>query len=409
MRYYLLLGLTMCLSLSPIAQTGRAGEVDSETVEGAALFDGAARRAQGPVATKPAVPGKTELLKELKDRVTIGEDETPAERAALNAILSRMIDSPSARELAEQFVAEDARATLAFEEIPGTEIYTINGQKTFWTSGGHAHTSYDVPEVNLNSAYMAAQKKYAPGTLAHELLGHSLAKYRASRAGAAAAQDYSRTEEANAGLIGWVVDTELGNKLDDGWAWKYLADPEDYYTGLKTCLPYYAATLSREEMNDPLSAYRQRIEDTDKALNDLEAKKSRYETWKKRIEHFIGAHNMNPDSFKTLKEKISANLGTIPNTETNLKDIKAYLQKLADYNSTEKGKRLFAVIAAQADNPYFQETENAIAKRSQHLADLMKGKSYETEQVPPKAGQLTWDELEALWEKDKASGCNAAI
>ena len=96
--------------------------MDTDAVEGATIFDGAGKYARQTSVSKPAEPGKAELLKELKQRVEIDDRGVPAERAALNSMLSTMMDSPSARELAGQFIAEDARATLSFEEIPGTQI-----------------------------------------------------------------------------------------------------------------------------------------------------------------------------------------------------------------------------------------------------------------------------------------------
>lgn len=209
-----------------LAWPGLLPHITAQGVEEAAavsstMFDGAGHYAPLVRVTGVSAQEKAVLLAELKTKVAIDDRGVPAEGAALNAMLARLMDSPTGRELAAKFIKEDARAVISFEVIPNTKILDVDGRKDFWTSGGYTATREDPPGVRLNQAYLEAKGEDAPGTLAHELFGHALERKRAERFGVAASYLYNQNEEANAGLIGWTVHAELGSGIDDGWAWIY--------------------------------------------------------------------------------------------------------------------------------------------------------------------------------------------
>jgi hypothetical protein len=401
---WLLLALAALPALNIVSA---AEDLDASAQEASAQFDGASAYAAAGKAAAPA--DKARLLAELKKRVNINARGTPAEGAALNAILARMMDSPTARALAEKFIQEDAKAVISFEEIPGTTVFEINGKKDFWTSGGHAHTSKVPPEVHLNKAYMQAKTENAPETMAHELFGHTLESKRAERFGVTDAVNYHQNDEANAGLIGWTVGAELGNKITNGWAWIYAANPADYHKRLKSNLAYYAGTLSTEEMRDPRAAYAKRLAETEKLLLRIPIRKEQNEKWLKIIGHLTEKHNMPADSFATLKENIAASLKMIPENEADLREIQAYLQRLIARCDGANGAAWTGNLQTQAQSPYFAEQEAIMAERKKVLEGFMLGKTEESEKPPSRPGQVTWDQLSDMWKADQTSDCGGKL
>lgn len=372
------------------------------------MFDGAGHYAPLGGSTGVSEQEKAALLAELKTKVTIDDRGVPAEGAALDAMLARLMDSPTGRELAGKFIKEDARAVISFEMIPNTRILDIDGRKEFWTSGGHTATRKVPPEVRLNQAYLEAQEEDAPGTLAHELFGHALERKRAERFGVAASYLYNQNEEANAGLIGWTVRAELGNRIDAGWAWIYMDNPENYHQQLKTNLPYYAGTLSTEEMADPLSAYQTRLAAVNKLLENIPVRVKRNEDWMNIIYHLVDSHNMDGSSFQTLKDDINGSLASLPGREKGLRNIKTYLLSLIKAISTKDGDNVLTDLPNASKNPYFVEMREIMEARRQVLAGLMLGKTEKSEQRVGRPGQFTWDRLEEFWARDKAGSCGWA-
>lgn len=403
-RLYPLLLLAL-LALPAGRGTASAQSMELDSADAAALFDGAGRYTGTAAAAGASAEGKAQLLAALKTKVTLDDRGNPAEGAALNSMLSRVLDSPTGRELAVKFLQEDARAVISFDIIPNTQVFEIKGKKTFWTSGGHAHTGENPPQVHLNSAYLEAKQEEAPGTLAHELFGHVLERKRSERYGVTDVYLYNQNEEANAGLIGWTVSAELGNKMDDNWAWIYMANPADYHARLKTNLAYYSGTLSAEEMKDPLPAYRDRLEQADALLLRLPVRKANDELWLRIIDHLVEIHKMIMDTFRSLKEELQAAIKSVPGNEERLNNIKKYLNELISKCAAEAGEPWLAGLERESENAYFKEMEKVLEERKKVLAGLMLGKTREGEQAPPIAGQVAWPQLKGMWAKDQDSGC----
>lgn len=394
-----LLALQLALHL-PIAAGAQVFE--EETAAGSDLFDGAGLYAKATGATPPQ-EDKAKLLADLKERVDI--QGTPEEKRALEGFLTRMLDSRTARQLAAQFINEDARIKLSFEDIPGTEIVVVDGRKQFYTSGGHAHTKNNPPEVNLNKAYLQANTEEAPGTLAHEMLGHALERKRAERYGVEDIYLADEDEEANAGLIGWTVDAELGNRVSDGWAWVYMDSPAKYHKQLKMNLPYYAGTLNTSEMEAPLRAYRSRLSEVIKLLARLPLRRDRYDILLKVIDHLpVPPHKMAPDSLLTVSEQLNASRRTLPGTEENLNGIRQYLEKLIARYAGPDGIGLIKKMKEKANSEYFKEKQKIMQERQQLLSGYMLAKPRSEHQPPPsRSGQVTWTQLEDLWDTHQKS------
>lgn len=398
--YLLLLAALLALPAGPAA----AG-LEADSVTAGELFDGEGRYTGSAAAAGDSAEGKSRLLAALKTRLVINDRGVPAEGERLNAILSRVLDSSTGRQLAVEFLQEGARAEIAFDIVPDTQVLEINGKKTFWTSGGHAHTTMKPPQVHLNEAYMQARQEEAPVTMAHELFGHTLERKRAERYGVEDSYIFHQNEEANAGLVGWTVGAELGNKIDNGWAWIYMANPEDYHKRLKTNLAYYAGTLSTEEMKDPLPVYQERLAGTDALLLRLPVKKEQNETWLRIIDHLVKLHKMIEETFKSLVEEIKGVIASIPGSAARLMEIKTYLGQLIEKCAGNSGQAWVSAMKRESENEYFRERERVMDERAKALGTMMLGKTWESEQPPPRAGQVTWPQLKQLWKDEQASGC----
>lgn len=402
LRFYLL-ALAALLLLAP----GRAAlaQLEADSIAAGALFDGEGKYTGTASEAGNSAEGKARLLAALKTRVTINDRGNPAEGERLNTILSRVLDSPTGRQLAVEFLQEGARAEISFDIIPNTQVFELNGKKTFWTSGGHAHTTSNPPQVHLNEAYMQAKPEDAPVTMAHELFGHTLERKRAERYGVQDSYIFNQNEEANAGLVGWTVGAELGYKIDNGWAWIYMANPEDYHKRLKTNLAYYAGTLSTEEMKDPLPVYQERLAGTEALILRLPVKKEQNEAWQKIIAHLVELHKMAVEAFQTLKENIKAVLDTIPGDVARLGDIRDYLKRLIAKIAAPGGQAWVDTLKSESENEYFKERERVMSERAEALGAMMLGKTWESEQPPGRPGQTTWAQLKEMWKAEQASSC----
>lgn len=187
-----------------------------------------------------------------------------------------------------------------------------------------------------------------------------------------------------------------------------MDNPENYHKQLKTNLPYYAGTLSTEEMADPLSAYQKRLAEVNKLLENIPLRVKRNEDWMKIIYHLVESHKMDGPSFQTLKDNINGSLASLPGREKELWDIKKYLLSLIKVLSAEGGDNILADLPDDSQNPYFVEMKDILEARRQVLAGLMLGKTEKSSQRIGRPGQFTWEQLTEFWEKDKASGCGWA-
>lgn len=221
----------------------------------AALLAGcSAARAQAPVPADP-------LADSLLARVTF--TGTSDERAFFEMLMRRMLESPTARELAGEALASPLPVNARFADLPGTDFYERrDGRKAFdATEAGRALRERDAATIELNRACLSIDPDYArvdcARYLAHELLGHTLGLLRASTPQERSLYLYY-DDEYEARLVGWIVTVELTGRLDDPEAACALADPAAYRRRIQATYPSSAASLSLEEFSDPLGAWTRR-------------------------------------------------------------------------------------------------------------------------------------------------------
>ncbi len=395
---FVLSAFLACLS-SPRLAGG--GSLDADSAESSVLFDGAAESRAKAVAPSPAGADRERLEAEFRKQIVIDDHGDPAERKALDSMISRLLESASARELAAKFIKEDAKIELSFEDIPGSVVATVEGRKTIWGTRGFTETTKNPPRVVLNKFFMQYERDFGVGTLAHETLGHA---FEAQRAGGDLGGIYlfNTDEEESARLVGWLVRTELEVK-PEAEIWNYLQSPEENRESLKMGSVYYALTLTSAEMKDPVPAYEKRISDADKALAQLNGRTENYEGWNRIVDHLVNKHKMDAASFQSRRDDIANALKAIPAGKERLSDIKAALRGRLAYFSTGEGKLYLDRLAKEADNDYFRQKDAVILERRERLSGLLLGTAPDTSPPPPLAGQITWQQLSELAKKDKDS------
>ena len=395
------LKLFLFLALAPLAAAAvsalAAADPEEETAKGSAMFDGASRY-EAAVSQSATAGDKAQLLADFKKHVEINDHGVPAERAALDSMLARMMESSTAREIAARFIENNAKIRLSLEEIPGSTVVTVDGRKVVWGVRGYAQVDKVPPCVVLNKLFIQDGVEPGYGTLAHEMLGHALEKQLAG--GLTNIYIFNTDEEENARLIGWLVTAELGLKPDEE-TWAYMQNPDENKDYIKLMSPYYSLTLTSEEMKDPAPLYRKRIADADMALKRIPQKTQNRRNWVKVMDHFTARHQMDPASFQTVREDISNGLKLAPVTEENLRNIKTALQERLTFFGTGEGKAFLKKLSEEADSEYFRQKDAVILERRERLAERLIGKTRESFRTPPAVGQITMEQLAKLWEEDK--------
>ena len=366
---------------------------------------GGASLASGGVAAAATAAQDAELLKTLLASLELRPDVDPRAAPALNAALSDLVKTPTGREVAQQFLASGAKAKVEFGDVVNSTTAIVNGRRILIASGGNTDTKKHPPVVLLNRHFLDTDPDYRrvklPAILAHELFGHALEQQRAEKAGVSFyALNHYRGDEANSGLIEWLLQTELGGPLDNGHMWSYLADPERYHADLKTNMPYYSTTLSTVEMRSPVAALEGRVA-------GIKAESVRARTivagmtiWRPVIEHFITVHNMERSRFSSVVEKIDAGVRWGDLHEKTLNDINAHLTATIAEWKGPASDMLKEDFLTAAYSPYMRESEQRLAVRAARLRGLVAGRKQEPS-APPIPGKILWEDLQRMLEQDR--------
>ena len=376
---------------------------------GVGSFGGGIKHAGGtPPAGGPAAAPTAqaaELLKALRSSLDIVPDADPRAVTAMNEALESLIKTPTGRELALEFTASGAKAKLEFGAVDNSATAVLNGRRILQASGGHTDTFENPPRVTLNRDYLDTDPDYRrvnmAATLGHELFGHAFEEQRSKKAGVSHdAVYYYRGDEAGAGLIGWLVQAELGGPLDNGHMWGYLADREKYHAKLQTTLPYYTTTLSTSEMRVPLRTLQGRVAPIETARKNARKYAAGMLSWRPTIEHLITVHGMDRARFSSLSEDIVSAVAWRDSHLKALDNINAHLTAtIAQWKKPETAPAL-AQLGAASDSTYMRQAEERLAARATRLRGLVAGRTAEPA-IPPVPGKITWEELYQMQDKDR--------
>lgn len=373
-------------------------------------FEGGIRNADDPVpggGGRPTASASTqaaELLRSLRASLDITPGR-PGEAAAMNEVLENLVNTPTGRELAVEFIASGARAVVEFGDVANSTTGVENGRRILLASGGHTSSWEKPPRVVLNRHYLDTDPDYRrirmAGTLGHELFGHGFEEQRASSSGVSFNSVYHyRGDEAGAGLIGWLVEAEMGGRLSNGHMWNYLADPEKYHAELKTTDAYYSTTFSTAELRSPVAALEARVAAAEKDRVKTQEYAESMLGMRRAIEHFVAVHGMNQEDFSSLSDDIDSGLLWSKNHLASLDKIKAWLTAVITKWKSPEAAPLLAELAAAANSTYMRQAEDRLAARADRLRGLVGGREREPS-IPPIPGKLTWSDLNGLIEKDR--------
>lgn len=345
------------------------------------------------------------IVRDLRARLDIAPGDDPRAAAAMDEALENLVKSPTGRELALEFIATGARAKVIFGEVPDSGTVVQNGRRVLQASGGNTQTWENPPLVTLNKDYLDTDPDYrrvaTASTLGHELFGHAFEIQRAKKAGIPSdAVYYYRGDEAGSGLVGWLVQAELGGALSNGHMWNYLADPEVYHAGLKTNLPYYSTTLSLAEMRAPVATLESRVA---KIARDRISSREHAATmvaWRGPIKHFIEIHAVEEASFSSLNEDIAAAVVWNNTRQKTLDDIGTYLRGKITTWKMPQSDALKKELLSASTSPYMRESEERLSARAERLRRLVAGRVPEP-MVPPVPGKLTWEEFHRMLDRDR--------
>lgn len=404
---------------------------------------GETRSGEPGVAPADAPAGEDALTARLLAQLELVDHGNPEEAAGLDMAVRRLMSTPTGRELAEEFVSHGKKVRVSFETVPGSKVVETNGKKMIEASGGSTSFEGAIPHVRLNKDYLGTdpdfQRFYLPGTLGHELLGHGLEQIKAEKAGLGRPYLAYRSNEANAGMVGWLVEAELGAKLINPHMWNYLRSPEEYHRTLKTNLAYYAGTFSPDEMADPVPVLKERLVNAKAALAALERDKTSMESWRPIIAHFKIRKFDKDHGFRKPDSSFSAASQDIENfTGSGYPRRRAEIQEIVDYVGTlinwYSGKDAAADLAAlkkAAESNLFKEAERNLETRKIRLEGVIRARSARAAAAeppppassapasaklkapepppsgperfaPPADDQISWDDLYRLHQTDLA-------
>jgi hypothetical protein len=295
------------------------------------------------------------LYDRLLSRVTLDDRGNPAEKAALETVVRAMLKSPTARKYAEQLVEEGVDAVVRFAEVEGSKVYEFDGRKIFYAPRAFTDWKDGKIEVRLNRDYLDSDPDYfredAPPTLAHELLGHGLWYGRMAKSGLQELFHIHENNETNAKLVGWLAAWELNKRFHDTFAWDYLADPASYLLNLKIRQPYYSVTYTTEQMDDPVTALKARLDAVTAPRAAYEQALANIASWSPIIDHFTTHHGMPAARFARLREDIEQRRNAYTGELANLAAIENAVSATIAYYQGPAGAAALPVLASARGVP----------------------------------------------------------
>ncbi len=359
-----------------------------------------------PAAAKSPREGEPSLRERLRARVAFDGEGDARRDAALSDALDRMLESPTARALAERYAAQGAAATVRFEDIPGTVPTSPDGRAFFHGTRGLTHWTGDSVLVRLNSAYLDSdahhRRQSLPAILAHELLGHGLWYSRAADENLLQAFHHHDLNEINARLVGWLVDHELDGRMEESGAWTYLRDPSAYTDNLKLRLLYYALTFSGAEMSAPMPALETRLARARERRARLESERANVRSWTPVVDYFA-AEGVPEARFRDLRAELAQNDASYAADIASADEAIAGMETVLARFKAETDGASTRYLAAAAAHPMFAELQREVDER---LAELRARAVEPQPQAAPAAaaasGQITFDELRRMYEQDRA-------
>jgi hypothetical protein len=402
---------------SPAANP-RADSVEGAAAEAGRNFDASAPADHvygGAVAPAGSVPSAHDaLLSRLLTRVRLEDDGVLVQHLALVHTFERMLQSPTARGLAERFVEDGATAVVRFQRFEGSQIVEEDGRRIFRASRAFTEWKDGQAIVRLNADYLGTdetfQKQDLPPTLAHELLGHGLWYSRAARENVLQGFHHHELNEMNARAVGWRVDFELDRYFEESGAWSFIADPGGFLAYLKTRLPFYALTFSNEELSRPVQALEERSSAAKAKLAQQREELANHRTWNHVIDFFVRRRAVPEVRFRALRaqmaEQEAAHLNEIAMIESVIAEVEATLSRMrAEPDGASENYLRWA-----GSHPMFGDLQREYDENVRRLVEHVKETGARAYDEPAELtrrraehwrGQITFAELFDMYRRDR--------
>lgn len=371
-------------------------------------FQGAAHAPRGAefFPTPPPRGPSDDLAARLSMRLALQAQPNTEEAEALQDTVRRLLESPTARSLAQEFLAQDAPATVSFEPLGDLRLFEHDGRRAL--GGVIAKTSHSggAVSVRLTRHFLRQGRHFLarqlPGILGHELLGHGLKGLQAAQAGIWSAYHDSRENETHALLVGWAIDLELGVWPINGNPRQLIADPEGYYRNLQLFHPYYAVTLNLEKMADPVPVLQARLTEVRGKLQAANAAGQELPLWREVIAHFILKHGVPRESFRLLLSALDYNLRTrLPRRRQTLRQVAEELEGRIRWYASPPGAMAARLLAQAYRHPFFAGIEERMRRLRDQVQTLLASQPPGEGARPGPSGQVTWDRLKEMWRQDQ--------
>jgi hypothetical protein len=352
------------------------------------------------------------LLERVLEKVKLDDRGKADEKKALADAFKRMLDTPTGRRYAEEFLAEGLTAVVHFEDFPDSQLYLVDGKKKFYAAQAYTDWRQEgYAEVRLNRHYVDGDPEYLknslPSVIGHELLGHGLWYGRAAKENLYLAFHYHELNETHARVVGWSIDHELDDRIEEQGAWTYLQDPAYYLALLKMRLPYYAVTFSRQEMADAIGSMKTRLTAAQQELIRARQNLANQQSWQGVLDHFSSGHGLPASRFTMIRQEQADLVNHYTNEVTNAESIVREVGALIERMEAEPNRDSQVYLQQSSQSPFFGRLEQEIDRATKALRARVAARPPDSEQlVVPSArpkDQLTWDELRKLYEDDVAA------
>ncbi len=400
-------------NLAELKGEAGAGALEKNFMSAASLGDGVITPAAGD--GNPLVPAADfrPLLTRMLERVRLDDRGRPDEKKALADSFKRMINTPTGRRYAEEFLAEGLTAHVHFDDFPDSQLYLVDGRKKFYAAQAYTDWRQEgYAEIRLNRHYIEGDPGFMheslPSVLGHELLGHGLWYGRAAKENLYLAFHYHELNETLARLVGWAIDHELDGRFEETGVWTYLADSANYLTNLKMRLPYYAVTFSRSEMANPAATLSSRLASAELEVERAKRNFASQKTWLPVLDHFSRNHGINPHRFEMLRKELTDLESHYQNEVVNAESIVREVTGLRDRIVAEPDHASEIYLSQASAHPFFERLSTDTARLGKALAHMANGAPV----APPRAAevrpadQITWQELSQMYQDDVAADAN---
>lgn len=346
------------------------------------------------------------LYDALTQRLTLDSRGSQREAEGLERMVRRMLESPTARKYAQQFIDEGITGVVKFDEVEGSKVYEFERRKIFYAPRAFTDWKDGKAIVRMNRDYLDSDEEYffedAPPTLAHELLGHGLWYGRMAKHNLQEGFHVHENNETNAKLVGWLASWELNRRHHDTYAYEYLQDPAAYLRNLKLRQPYYSVTYGDADLRDPLAALRGRLEQLPQLRASYSQGLANTSSWPPIVDHFVLHHGIDESRFAKLREDLAGREAALQNELATLDHIEQSVRATIEYYEGEAGRPGLEYLKSMGAFPQFAALQADVDAMTSELREKMTAEQARPSPAPlpwPE-GQITWEQFQEMFHRD---------